>query len=118
MFKIYWSDIRKSWTELSPLLGCKKPRTSIKELVDEGIIITEEVHVVLEQEAKLGFNIMLQCLCLLINLKVYGHAITDQSADLARWTAKFYLSVHLIQLKMPSQPDVVTETSCRAAGLA
>ena len=44
MFNLYRSDIKKSWTELSLLLGRKKPRTSIKELVVEGIRITEDIQ--------------------------------------------------------------------------
>ena len=44
MFYLYRSDIKKSWTELSLLLGRKKPRTSIKELVVEGITITEDIQ--------------------------------------------------------------------------
>lgn len=44
MFNIHRSDIKKSWTELSSLLGRKKPRTSIKELVVGGITITEDIQ--------------------------------------------------------------------------
>ena len=40
MFDLYRSDIKKTLTELSLQLGRKKPRTSIKELVVEGITIT------------------------------------------------------------------------------
>ena len=31
MLNLYRSDIKKNWTELSLLIGRKKPRTSIKE---------------------------------------------------------------------------------------
>ena len=46
MFNLNWSDIKKSWTELSLLLGRKKPRTSKKELVVEGTTITADIQMV------------------------------------------------------------------------
>ena len=44
MFNLYRPDIKKSWTELTLLLGLKKPRISIKELVAEGITIAEDIQ--------------------------------------------------------------------------
>ena len=44
MVNLCRSNIKKTWTELSLLLGRKKPQASIKELDVEGITITEDVQ--------------------------------------------------------------------------
>ena len=44
MFNLYPSDNKKNWTEPSILLGREKPRTSIKEIVVEGITNTEDIQ--------------------------------------------------------------------------
>ena len=44
MFNLVRSDIKKSWTKLSSLLGRKTPRTSIKEPVVEGITNAEDIQ--------------------------------------------------------------------------
>ena len=44
MFNLYRSDIKKSQTDFSLLLGRKKPRTAVKELVIESITITEDMQ--------------------------------------------------------------------------
>ena len=48
MFNLYRPDIKKSWTELSLLLGRRKPRIPIKDLVVEGITITENIQMAKE----------------------------------------------------------------------
>ena len=60
MFNLYRSDLKKSWTELSLLIGRKKPLTSISQLVVDGITIAEDIQMtetMNEYFASVGLNL-------------------------------------------------------------
>ena len=42
---MYRSDIKKSWNELSLLLGRKSTRTPIKDIISDGITTSDDIQI-------------------------------------------------------------------------